>query len=59
MTAVACRLSLDEELEAGFVTLAGGLAMLADKAEVGVSLVLLGGLVVLLSEKTELRGTGA
>lgn len=41
------------------MTLAGGLAMLADKVEVGISLVLLGGLVVLLSEKTELRGTGA
>lgn len=59
MTAVARRLGLDEDLEAGFVTLLGGLAMLAYKVEVGISLVLLGGLVVLLSKKTELRGTGA
>lgn len=59
MTAVARRLGLDEDLEAGFVTLAGGLAMLADKVEVGISLVLLGALVLLLSEKTELRGAGA
>jgi hypothetical protein len=59
VTAVARRFGLDEDLESGFVTLAGGLAMLADKVEIGVSLVLLGGLVVLLSEKTELRGSGA
>jgi hypothetical protein len=58
VTAVARRLGLDEDLEAGFVTLTGGLAMLADKVEVGISLVLLGGLVVLLSEKAELRGDG-
>jgi hypothetical protein len=59
VTAVARRLGLDEDLEAGFVTLTGGLAMLAEAVPLGISLVFLGGLVVLLSEKTELRGAGA
>ena len=58
VTAVARRLGLDEDLEAGFVTLIGGMAMLAEAVLIGISLVFLGALVLLLSEKTELRGTG-
>ena len=58
MTAVARYFDLDEDLEAGAVTLAGGVLMLAEAVPIGIALVLLGALVLLLSEKTELRGTG-
>ena len=58
MTAVARYFDLDEDLEAGAITLVGGVAMLAEAVPIGISLVMLGAFVLLLSEKTELRGTG-
>jgi hypothetical protein len=58
VTAVARYFGFDEDLEAGAITLAGGVAMLGEAVPLGISLVLLGALVLLVSEKTELRGTG-
>lgn len=58
MTAVARYFDLDEDLEAGAITIAGGVAMLAEAFPIGISLVFLGALVLLLSEKTEIRGAG-
>ncbi|WP_418284780.1 hypothetical protein [Halorubrum sp. DTA46] len=59
MTAVARYFDVDEDLEAGFVVLAGGLLMLGDSVVTGGALIAGGGAVLALSEPTRMRGTGA
>ena len=59
MTAVARHFGVNENLEAGFVVLAGGLLMLGDSVVTGGALVAGGGAVLALSKRTRMRGAGA
>ena len=58
MTAVARHFDVNEDLEAGGVVLAGGLLMLGDSVVTGGALIAGGGAILMLSERTRMRGAG-
>ena len=60
MTAVARYLGVDEDLEAGALTLVGGGAMLGDAIVLGAVLICAGAAIIAISEnRTRMRGAGA
>ena len=59
MTALARYFDVDEDLEAGAVTLAGGLLMLGDSVVTGGALVVGGASILALRELICAQGAGA